>query len=141
MSIIYAESNAVLRWLLGAADSTVLGKIMSSAETVVTSALTSAEVGRTLRRLNKTGVLGSDARDLAWAGYCRAAAHWDLFAVSEAILSRASEPFPVEPLRTLDAIHLATASFCAHKVQAVTVLSVDAELRKNAEALGLRVAP
>lgn len=39
----------------------------------------------------------------------RAQAHWTLFQVSEAVLARARRPFPVEPIRTLDALHLATA--------------------------------
>jgi hypothetical protein len=61
--------------------------------------------------------------------------------VSEPVLARAGEAFPLEPLRTLDAIHLASAALYSREVDPLVVLSVDARLRDNAVALGLRVTP
>ena len=46
----------------------------------------------------------------------------------------------MEPLRTLDAIHLASALKLA-AVENVTVLSMDRRLRENATALGMAVLP
>jgi hypothetical protein len=64
------------------------------------------------------------------------AARCDLVAIVDPILDRAGRPFPVEPIRTLDAIHLATAEFLGDPPQLVTVLTRDASVRDKARALG-----
>lgn len=51
MSTVYAESSAVLRWLLGAEDGERVRAALADARAVISSALTAAEVARTLRRL------------------------------------------------------------------------------------------
>jgi hypothetical protein len=38
-----------------------------------------------------------------------AAAHWNLLRIAPEIAARARRPFPIEPIRTLDALHLASA--------------------------------
>jgi hypothetical protein len=47
----------------------------------------------------------------------------------------------VEPVRTLDAIHLATAAAFRAELDAVVVCSLDQRVRLNARALGLEVSP
>jgi predicted nucleic acid-binding protein len=56
-------------------------------------------------------------------------------------VERARRPFPLEPIRTLDALHLAAALHFQHELLGLTVLSLDARVRQNAEALGLPVLP
>jgi hypothetical protein len=46
-----------------------------------------------------------------------------------------------EPVRTLDAIHLATALLHATEIGSLAVLSIDQSVRANADALGLAVVP
>ena len=55
-----------------------------------------------------------------------------------AVLSRALEPFPVS-VRTLDALHLATASFLRERGYELTVASYDARLNAAAEAIGFEL--
>ncbi len=141
MNTLYAESSAVLRWLLGTADAPVLQDALANAQVVVTSLLTSTEVARTLRRLVVTGVIETQVGDGSWARYSAAIAHWHFYGVTGAVLARASQPFPQEPVRTLDAIHLATAALFALEVAPPIVLSVDRQLRNNARALGMNVLP
>lgn len=141
MSTLYAESSAVLRWLLGATDAQRIEETLAAATAVITSELTAAEVGRSLQRLVAGGHIDAEAGERAWNTYVHAAAHWRLYAVSDRVLRRVRQPFPREPLRTLDAVHLATALLYALEVTPLTVLSTDAPLRVNAEALGLPVAP
>jgi hypothetical protein len=64
------------------------------------------------------------------------ASRCDLVAIADSILDRAGRPFPLEPIRALDAIHLATAEFLGDPPQLVTVLTRDARVRDNARALG-----
>ncbi len=59
--------------------------------------------------------------------------------LSPPVLGRALEPFPVA-LRTLDALHLATAHFLAERRQELRVAAYDARMRAGAEALGLKLA-
>lgn len=62
-----------------------------------------------------------------------------IVSVTEEILSDAARPFPVEPVRTLDAIHLATAVALGEPPALVTVVSRDLRIRDNAKALGFPV--
>ncbi len=66
---------------------------------------------------------------------------WVLQPVDDAIWSRCARPFPVEPVRTLDAIHLATVEKLAGVLERIVVLSTDSRVRANAQALGFVVAP
>ena len=59
-----------------------------------------------------------------------------IVSVTEAILVRAARPFPIEPVRTLDAIHLATAEALGDVPALVTVTTRDFRVRDNAIALG-----
>ena len=52
------------------------------------------------------------------------------------VLARALEPFPT-PLRTLDALHLASAMFLHERGHDVAVATYDARMCEAAEAMGL----
>jgi len=57
-----------------------------------------------------------------------------LLELAPPILARALEPFPV-PVRTLDALHLASAEFLRSRGQSVALASYDARLAEAARAL------
>ena len=59
-----------------------------------------------------------------------------IVSVTEAILAQAGRRFPVEPIRTLDAIHLATAEALGDPPVLVTIVTRDLRVRDNANALG-----
>lgn len=54
------------------------------------------------------------------------------------VLARATEPFPV-PVRTLDALHLASATWLRDQGQQVRLATYDSRLSSAAVALGLEV--
>ncbi len=54
------------------------------------------------------------------------------------VLARALEPFP-GPVRTLDAMHLATATFLAERRQRMEIATYDQRMARAARALGLGV--
>jgi predicted nucleic acid-binding protein len=56
------------------------------------------------------------------------------------VLARALEPFPT-PVRTLDALHLASADFLRGKGQALRIASYDDRMLAAARALAIPVAP
>jgi hypothetical protein len=60
----------------------------------------------------------------------------DVVSVAAPVLERAGRPFPIEPIRSLEAIHLETLDFLGGAPQLVTVLTRDTRVRDNARALG-----
>jgi predicted nucleic acid-binding protein len=59
--------------------------------------------------------------------------------MTPSVLSRALEPFPA-PVRTLDALHLASAVFLRAQGQQVAVASYDDRLLTTARQLGFQIA-
>lgn len=56
------------------------------------------------------------------------------------VLTRALEPFPA-PVRTLDALHLASADFLRHQGQTVRVATYDDRMRRAALRMGFDLYP
>jgi predicted nucleic acid-binding protein len=56
-------------------------------------------------------------------------------------VERARQPFPGEPIRTLDAIHLASALVARTAIAGLTLLSLDDRVRKAGKKLGLDIIP
>lgn len=137
MNVVYLETSALLQWLLGQAGARDVKRVLDAAEVVLTSTVTRAEAERALVRAEGQGVIrGGDGQRLRGL-LNRVEASWVRMAVTDGVLARAGSPFPVEPVRTLDAIHLATALELATAFPDLHVLSFDRRVRNNAEALGI----
>jgi len=139
--IAYAESSAVLAWLLGEPTGEAVRQALAGAERVVASTLTPLECQRALARGVATGELPEAAAGAASRLLASASAGWALLEMTGPALDRARAAFPVEPARTLDAIHLAAAVEFRQALGSVTLLSLDERIRPNASALGLEPAP
>ena len=138
---LYAESSAVLAWLFGEETGEVVRQILSGAESVMSSDLTLVECDRVIIRSEKVGgVTEAQAADRR-AALNRAAAHWHLVHLRDEILERARRPFPREPIRTLDALHLASALVLRSAVSGLVLLSLDERIRSNAKEIGFEVLP
>lgn len=141
MSIIYAESSAVLAWMLAESTSGIVGHELSSADQVVTSLLTLVECCRGLARARLLDRITVEQEIAAVRVLEMTAVGWSVLDISDRVAERARGAFPHEPVRTLDAIHLATAAVFAEALGSLRVLSLDDRVRKNAAALGLKLAP
>lgn len=139
--IIYAESSAVLAWLLGEPAGKAVHSRLRKASRVVTSALTAVECSRALSRARALDRISAAEELAALRLLDMAGSAWDVHDLSDPVLARAGAAFPVEPVRTLDAIHLATAAQVAGVVGPIHVLSLDERVRANAERLGMAVVP
>lgn len=139
--ILYAESSAVLAWLLNEPGAPAVLQQLRAAERVCTSTLTGVECARALTRARQMGRLTRVEELAASQLLATAEAGWDLFAMTDAVLVRARAPLPNDPVRTLDALHLATALVLREHVGAVTFLSLDDRLRVSAAALDFDVVP
>ena len=105
----------------------------------VTSALTIAETTRAVLRARLSGRITAQQHRAALLTLQRFARRFHIVSVTETILTRAGRPFPVEPIRTLDAIHLATAEALGDPPALVIIVTRDIRVRENAAALGYPV--
>ena len=115
--------------------------MLGNAELVLTSSLTLIECERVLIRAVATSLLPEAAAAERRAVLARTAEHWVVFDLDAEVMERARRPFPAEPIRTLDAIHLATAVLARTLVPELAVLSLDARIRNSAEQMGFRILP
>jgi predicted nucleic acid-binding protein len=114
---------------------------LARAELVVASDLTLVECDRILIRRQATGVLTErDALRLR-KRLAETAGHWNLMRIERDVIDRARSPFPGEPIRTLDALHLASAVVARAAVADLAFLSVDERIRTAGRTLGLGVMP
>lgn len=139
--IAYAESSAVLTWLLGERREAAVRQLLAEAERVVASTLTSVECARALARGVTTERLSPTDELAALQLLDMASSSWVTLEMTGRVLDRARARFPHEPVRTLDALHLATALMFHEAHGALTLVSLDEKMRENAVALGLSVAP
>ncbi|MDQ7859282.1 MAG: PIN domain-containing protein [Armatimonadota bacterium] len=138
---LYAETSAVLAWLLGEAAAAEVRHELGAAGEVFTSVLTLVESDRVLIRAQVVdGLAEGDVVDRRRA-LARAGRHWHLVQLHEEILDRARRPFPGEPVRTLDALHLASALAVRAAVPDVVILSLDDDIRRAGADLGFVIAP
>jgi predicted nucleic acid-binding protein len=137
----YAESSAVLAWLLGEPAGQRVGEVLRIAEQVAASELVILECERAMvRSITLREFDEATAADLR-ARLHQAAAHWHLWRVSPDIMDRARHPFPAEPVRTLDALHLASALAIRSVIPGIELLSLDDRIRRAGEQLGFRPQP
>jgi predicted nucleic acid-binding protein len=138
---LYAESSAVLAWLLDEPAGALVRQHLAKADIVLASDLTLIECDRVLIRAAALGDLTeADAADRR-AHLVTAAAHWNILRITSEIVDRARQPFPAEPIRTLDAIHLASALAARSALAGLEVLSLDDRIRGAAKGLGLACQP
>lgn len=138
---LYAESSAVLAWLLDEPAANVVRRILSEAGTVLASDLTLIECDRVLHRATALGELTEAEAADRRAHLATAAAHWHVLRLGPEIVDRARQPFPGDPARTLDAIHLASAIVARSAVAGLTLLSLDDRIRAAGRRLGLTLMP
>jgi predicted nucleic acid-binding protein len=138
---LYAESSAVLSWLLGEPDGVRVLDCLAAADTVAASELTLVECDRVLIRAVLTKAMSETAAADRRAELYGASALWHVFGVGHEVLDRARQPFPEEPVRTSEALHLATAVLARSVVPGMQLLSLDDRLRASARRLGFRLLP
>lgn len=131
----------MLAWLLGEPEGDTVRTALVQADEILTSDLTLVECDRALIRAQATLDLRASEIAKRRRVFETTAAHWVLLRISPAIVERARKPFPGDPIRSLDALHLASALAAAEASDDLAVLSLDRRVRGSARALGLGLAP
>ncbi len=122
----YVDSSAVVKLVMVERESAALRGYLRSRRPLVSSALARTEVGRALSPLGAVAVRRGR----------QVLARVDLIRVSDRVLDVAARLPPPE-LRSLDAIHLATAQQLGGSL--ARVVTYDARMTVAADALGLTV--
>ena len=125
--MIYLDTSAVLAHLLGE-DRSPPASIWG--EPLISSRLLEYEAWTRIHRMNLTTTHSEPLRlllgRLAW------------IELSRPVLARALEPFPT-PVRTLDALHLASIEFLRRENQDVELATYDERILKAAKRIGVTI--
>ena len=135
---IYAETSAVLRWLFGEGGGEEVRSALAAATKVTSSRLTLIETRRVVRRAEREARISAAQSADVLAVFAQAVSTWAILEVSGEVARRAEEAFPSEPVRTLDAIHLASALFLRQSFPDLVIMSTDERVRANAAQLGFQ---
>jgi uncharacterized protein len=125
--LTYIDSSAIVKLVVAEPESKVLRRYLSRRQRVVSSALARTEVARALLPSGPEAVArGEDALRRI-----------QLLRVNDRVLSEAGRMQPAE-LRSLDAIHLASASQLGPSVK--QIVTYDERMAEAAKAIGWSVA-
>jgi len=133
----YIETSAILAVVFGQ-ERTISHRRLLVARGF-TSALTVAETSRVVMRGRAVGTLTTDDERRVRSTLQEFFSGCDVLPLSHEILLRAGRSFPVEPIRTLDAIHLATVESVGIPSHLIRVVTRDRRIRENALAMGYTV--
>jgi len=134
--IVYLDSSVVLRVLFGENDPWAG---WGSWEAAFSSELLGVEALRVIDRLRHAGALDAEGVEHAREQLARVQAAIGLIRLTRGLLARASRPMPT-PVRTLDAIHLASALLLEEqRGLALTFATHDRQQAAAARAHGLAV--
>ena len=130
----YVETSALLAALMegdvGAAAS------INADGLCVASSLTFAEGHRAIIRARAMGRFHADHERHLLAALGKVEAHCDVIRMSDAILAAVRSPLPIEPVRTLDAIHLRSLQTLDEDPKHIVVVTRDKRIEANARAMG-----
>lgn len=138
---LYAESSAVVAWLLEEESASAIERLLAASDTILASDLTLIECDRVLLRAAALGELSEADAAVRRADLRTAAAQWTVLRIDSDVVERARQPFPGDPIRALDAIHLASVLVARVAVPDLGVLSLDDRIRAAARRLGLPLRP
>lgn len=127
--MIYLDSSVALAHLL---SETVFPPARLWQEPLVSSRLLEYEIWNRIHASGLGTTHGEAARSLI--------AHVSLLELTPTVLERALDPFPV-PVRTLDALHLASIEHLRGRGQKIRLASYDKRLSDAAERLGIPSYP
>jgi len=139
--ILYAESSAVLAWLLRQAAARQVEGILANASDVLTSDLTLIECQRAFHRETALGRMPEETVRQVEAKLAASRSAWRVLRLLAPIIERAKQRFPHEPIRSLDALHVASALHAKSVAPDLAMLSLDDRVRRVAEAVGFTLLP
>ena len=134
-SALYLDTSAVLRAVLESGTTPEIETRIGAAGTLITSRLALVEAGRAFHRIRARG--GVSEEQLADAGRELDAlwARCDIWELTPRVCEMAGQVAPGRPLRTLDALHLATYLLARRRIAGLSLLTADRRLLEAAQGV------
>ena len=134
-SAVYLDTSTVLRAVLEDGTTPTIDRTIGAASTLITSRLSLVEAGRAFLRLRASGQVSeeqlADARrelDSLWA-------RCEIWELTPLVCETACQVAPGKPLRTLDALHLATYLLARRRIENLELLTADQRLAEAARGV------
>jgi predicted nucleic acid-binding protein len=132
---LYLDTSAVLHGILENGTSPELEAQIAAAPILITSRLSLVESSRAIHRLRQLGQVGEAKLADAQRELSAVWARCELWELTPSVCERACQVAPGTPLRTLDALHLATFVLAREKIEGLELLTVDRRLQQALEAV------
>ena len=137
MTVRYLETSALLCWLFDEPESRTVIKTINDLDLICTSELTRIETLRAIARAFREKLISSKQRTTLTHLFDKNLRGWFRMSIDESVVSGAAVDFPIEPVRSLDAIHLATALEYKKLYPDIEMITMDDRIRRNSEELML----
>ncbi|NQU64065.1 MAG: type II toxin-antitoxin system VapC family toxin [SAR324 cluster bacterium] len=137
MKSLYIESSAILTWLFGEPKSSLVTKLINKSPVVVSSTLSILETKRSILHAENQQLITAGDSNRLLGLFSNTILDWSFLEITEEVRNRAALPFPVEPVRSLDAVHLASILEFLILYPDISVLSFDQRIIDNLARLGL----
>ena len=133
--ITYLDSSVILDRIV---DAPGAAELWRSIEGAVTSVISETECLRTMDRFRLAGRMNDTSLIRARESLFRILESAEIIALGRGVLDRASLPMPI-PVKTLDAVHLASATLYRETNGPLNVATNDRALARAARAMGFEV--
>ena len=134
---IYLETSALLTWLFDEPHASEIIDTINDADLIVTSELLRIETVRAIKRAQYEKLITLEQRDTLIQTFHDYIQSCFRMSMDDSVIDGATVDFPVEPVRSLDAIHLSTALEYKKLYPEIEMLTADARLKKNTALLDL----
>lgn len=134
---LYVETSSLLSYLHDEPRSEEVIQKIESHDVIVTSRLTLIESGRSLARDFALGRVTEFRNRRQCSELTSITASWKIFELTPSVCKRAGEKFPIEPVRSLDAIHLSSMLEAVELYPDLKILSFDDRILENLKMLGM----
>jgi predicted nucleic acid-binding protein len=138
MTPVFVDSSAVIRAVLERGMSPPVDRTLASASALIVSRLALVETSRALLRARLDGRMTVRALAIAQSQVDELWDRCEIWELSRAVCEEARRIAPTLPLRSLDALHLATFMVARRRISSLRLLSTDARMLAAATHLGLR---
>lgn len=134
-SSLYLDTSAVLRAVLESGTTPAIERSIGAAGTLITSRLSLVEAARAFLRLRSGGLVSEE--QLADAGRELDAlwARCEIWELTPLVCETAAQIAPSRPLRTLDALHLATYLLARRRMADLELLTADHRMLEAARGV------
>lgn len=131
----YIDTSAALRAVLETGTTPEIESEIENAEILITSRLSLVESERALLRLRRSSSVSEERLADAAHAIDELWSHCTIWELTEEVCTAAMQVAPSQPLRTLDALHLATYLRARRRIFGLALLTADRRMERAARSV------